>query len=282
MASATSRHCSPRNTEPSDYLTLDPTSQHVGWPNRPTARCWPNNLLVTWWLLICSLIYPAHGGSAPGTPPSTSSHFMAPDHDFMAPQFRSGTLYSLWDAAVCHPGYEIPYNLPHRASSPIGSFLTLDWTSLWTTRRPLSLHALEPAFCHPTFWTHPCHYAPHTALSCLARFPLHSADSRDIGSGMARPSERTPQVQPPRTVVRFGEALHPGPSLCIGTTRAGPMARPSTWRIFLLAFGILVRHISQQRTPEHLTSSSSPKPANNTAAYGPFMEPLPLSAPAPR
>ncbi|CAJ1367098.1 unnamed protein product [Effrenium voratum] len=35
---------------------------------------------------------------------------------------------------------------------------------------------------------------------------------------MARPSERTPQVQPPRTVVRFGEALHPGPSLCIGTT----------------------------------------------------------------
>ena len=40
-------------------------------------------------------------------------------------------------------------------------------------------------------------------------------------------------------------------------TRAGPMARPSTWRIFLQAFGISVRHISQQRTPEHLTSSSS-------------------------
>ena len=122
--------------------------------------------------------------------------------------------------------------------------------------------------------TRPCHAL--LGSPCTARIPAilgrawqgrRSAHLRYNHHGQLSDSERPFILDPPY-------ALAP-------PTRAGPMARPSTWRIFLPAFGISVRHISQQRTPEHLTSSSSSKPANNTAAYGPFMEPLPLSAPAP-
>ena len=242
MASATSRHCSPRNTEPSDYLTLDPTSQHVGCQTGQPPDAGQST---------CS----SHGGCLYAASSLLRMEEVPPGHLHQPVRISWHQTMTLWHlnfalarSTACgtlqYATLDTRYHTIYHIVLPAQSDRFLPWTG--PLYGPLSLHALEPAFCHPTFWTHPCHYAPHGQSSDLER----------------------PFIPDP-------------PYALAPPARAEPMARPSTWRIFLPAFGISVRHISQQRTPEHLTSSSSSKPAND-AAYGHFMELLPLSAPAPR
>ncbi|CAJ1454778.1 unnamed protein product, partial [Effrenium voratum] len=78
-------------------------------------------------------------------------------------------------------------------------------------------------------------------MSCLARLPLHSADSRDIGSGMAGRRSAHLRYNHHGQSSDLERPFIPDPPYALAPpTRAGPMARPSTWRIFLPAFGISV------------------------------------------
>ena len=208
-------------------------------PGTATTTSWTRPPLATWWLLLLSFIMPALGGSAYGTPSrpaatQTGSTQQTP----LSPHYQTGYTCSLRDAALSHHDSEPPgatstnlctsipsrslpraaetYPSSHGLSAQAGQ--PVDQRTAPTAITATGQSELEPAFCHLTYYPILHGKERHPAMPCLTRTFMHSAAHRDIGSGETSLDTRIPHGEPPHLVLRFGEALHPGPTLRIGTT----------------------------------------------------------------
>ena len=208
-------------------------------PGTATATSWTKPPLATWWLLLLSLIMPALGGSAYGTPSRTAAtHPGFTQHSPLSLHYHTGYTSSLRDAALSHHDSEPPgamsinlcTSLPSRSipraaethffshglSAQAGQ--RVDQRTAPTAITATGQSDLEPAFCHLTYYPILHGKERHPAMPCLTRTFMHSAAHRDNGSGETSLDTRIPHGEPPHLVLRFGEALHPGPTLRIGTT----------------------------------------------------------------